>query len=156
MKIQKLFLSFATAFLMVGASGAAMAVDCASGIIAYAQVEEIIIDGQTCFIHKVLVEKNVDVKGGSLTMIDSTVGGTVFVRNGNQAVILFNTIAGDFLKVKNKKFAVVVANIVNGNIVVSENDFARVNENAAAGNITCENNIEEDSVGNRAGGKDRC
>jgi hypothetical protein len=49
-----------------------------------------------------------------------------------------------------------VANIVNGNIVVSENDFARVNENAAAGNITCENNIELDSVGNRAGGKNNC
>jgi hypothetical protein len=55
MKFQKLILSAATACLIVGASGAAMAVDCAGGVIAYAQVEEIIIDKEVCFIHKVLV-----------------------------------------------------------------------------------------------------
>jgi hypothetical protein len=67
MKSQKLIVIAAIVCLLVGASGAAMALDCADGVIQGEEgeplvvEEDIIIEGQSCSIKDVEVAGNIEV-----------------------------------------------------------------------------------------------
>lgn len=158
MKYQKLFLSAALGCLLVGGSGAAMAVDCAGGRIVYTTVPEIVIDGQPCFIQEVIVEGSVQITNSpELSMFDVDVGGPVTVTGGNSNNIVRTDVLIGNLGVTGSLATIVAGNTVQaGDLVVNNNTAAVVQRNAVNGNIQCVGNTELDALGNRATGTVDC
>jgi hypothetical protein len=158
MKFQKLILSAATAFLMVGGSGAAMAVDCANGRIIFETVPEIVIDGQSCFIYAVTVEGKVTVTNSPvLNMSFTNVGGPMTIKNGENASVFRVDVLKGNLVVNNYDAAVVLSNTVkDGVLKVNNNLLAVVWRNTVTGNIKCTGNEELEAAGNRATGTEDC
>lgn len=157
MKIWKLLLSAATACLLVGGSGAAMAVDCADGSIIYDRVDEIVINGQDCYIHNTLVIGSVKVQNSaSFILIDSTVGGEVKVTDSGTAILVGNSVLDGGLQASRNDYSGVVLNIVSNSIWVNDNLQADVVRNVAGINILCSGNDKLDSFLNQAGGELDC
>jgi hypothetical protein len=143
MKFQKLLLSVATAFLLVGASGEAAAIACLGGTVAAETVDEIVIKaGESCII------------------VNSVVKGQIKARPGAIAVIVKNTDVGARIRIDGTSLVSIMDTTVYlGNLVVLDsgqvnirNGFARKgdirlegNDNvhltlSVAKNITCSNN----------------
>jgi hypothetical protein len=158
MKFLKLVLSVATGWLLVGASGAAMAVDCASGSIVNTTVDEISVTGQGCLIWQVIVEGPVEINNGAVVvMIDNRVSGRVRVQNSQTVLLSRNTVYNSNLVIKTNTSAALLANVVvGGSIRVIDNTQAEVRENVASKNILCANNGKLDSFFNNAGGEEEC
>ena len=158
MKLQKLFLSVSAGCLLLGASGASMAVDCPTGIISYTTVPEIVITGQACAINDVVVEGKIEITGSarvSLKDVDSN-GPVTITGNGFATIINLDNLQGDIL-VDGNDVAVLGASFARlGNITVSDNAAVAVQRNAANGDILCTGNIEVDAFGNRATGVEEC
>ena len=157
MKSQKLMVLASAACLLFGVSGTAMAVDCASGAIEETTVDQIMIDGQSCFVDDVVVLGDVQVLNSEdFTMVSSTVGGSVRVIGGRNAFLVANQVtAGDFT-VSNNERAAVLVNIVAGNMGVNNNLKADVKKNGVAINLVCLGNNRLDSFQNQVGGVEDC
>jgi hypothetical protein len=150
MKSLKLFVSVATVCLLVGASGTAMAVDCADGAIEDQDVDEIIVDGRSCFINNVNVAGNVVVTNSEdLIMIRNDVGGRIRVIGGRNATLVGNE-ARNIVVSRNVRATLALNRArrtirVNGNVLK-----AIVKRNAAVVAIICRNNGRLDSFENEA------
>ena len=125
MKSLKLFVSVATVCLLVGASGTAMAVDCATGLIENTSVEEITINGQNCLINDVAVTGDiVVVNSENLAIVDSTAGGRVRVIGNRSATLVGLDVVGN-ITARNNEWANIALNAAR-NIRVINNDRAKV------------------------------
>ncbi len=180
MKVQNLLVNTLVGCLLMGASGAAMAVGCPNGSIIGGVVDEIVIErvGQEsldCIVVNVTVMGRVRVVGADqFTMMGSRIGGVLRAQESNSVAlvgnevwggdivassnlhssVIQNTINGGNMKVnKNSMTATVVENLVrNGNLVVNANEKADVIDNFVGGNIVCLNNDRLDSFFNMATG----
>jgi hypothetical protein len=176
MKFQKLFVSVATACLLVGVSSAAMAQEepppaapvvdtCEKGAIIATIVDEIVVTGRSCFISDVAVEGNVTATNSqTFTITSSKVGGTISVTGSENATLLTNEVFDGDIAVQQNMRAIVSANRVEsitaggggGNILVDQHTNAQVDRNIADGDITCTNNADLDSFFNLARGTLAC
>ncbi len=169
MKTQKLIVIVAIVCLLVGASSAAMAVDCAGGVIQGTEeepleVDEIVIDGQSCFVNNVIVTGDVTVADSEdFTMIDCNVRGNAKVTQSREVIIFgttFGVVEGETtnsnLLVINNDRVYVLINIVTGSMFVNTNLKADVKKNAVVGNLLCRDNQRLDSFENEVGGESQC
>ena len=126
MKSQKLFVIATIVCLLVGVSGAAMAVDCGpeGGSIVGGTYDEIVItDFVSCKVVGVYVTDRVLVNGADqFTMINSLVDGNVRVINTKTAVLVDNTVNGGRLVAKGNLTSTVLRNIVTGGTIVVSDD----------------------------------
>jgi hypothetical protein len=149
MKSLKWLISVATACLLVGASGMAMAVDCSEGAIENIPVAEITLNGQSCFINNVTVEGDiVAVNSEEVTILNGSVGGRVRLIGGRNATMVGVAVVGNITARSNER-----ANLaLNGasNIRVINNDKAVIKRNGALGIIQCRGNRRLDAFENEA------
>ena len=151
-----MFVNAATACLLLGASGASMAVDCADGTIVGQTVDEIVVDGRSCHVEDVVVQGNVTVTNSEkFALIDSNVGGALRVTGGRNARIILNEIASGSVDVSNNELAAVLANIAPGTMLVNSNAHAEVVRNVVT-NLTCTANLRLDSRANEVAGVNNC
>jgi hypothetical protein len=156
MKSQKLIELASAACLLLGVSSASMAVDCVGGVIEEITVDEIIIDGQSCFVNDVVVEGDVIVKNSEdFTMVSTQVAGQVLVKGGRWATLFANKVNGGIVAVDNERAALLV-NVVEGSMGVFRNDKADVKANGVLINLVCEDNRRLDSARNEVGGHEDC
>ncbi len=104
MKSLRLLACASTACLFLGTSGAAMAVGCPTGTLVGVTVDEIVIDGQSCYIEGVIVNGDVTVTNSeAITVVASVINGNLRVGSGEFANIganqvgLADGITGDVL-----------------------------------------------------------
>jgi hypothetical protein len=161
MKSLKLFVSVATLCLLVGASGTAMAVDCLGGAIEGTEgepleVDEITVDGRSCFINDVIVAGNVVVTNSEdLVMIDNDVRGRIRVIGGRNATLVGNEAAN--IVVSQNETATLALNRARRTIRVNGNvRKATVKRNFAIIAIICRNNGRLDSFENESTGDVEC
>lgn len=153
MKLQELLVSTAAACLLAGASGTAMAVDCASGNIIGQTVDEVLINGQSCYMEDVIVTGNVTViDSEDVTMLQVNAGGRIRVVGGGKALLVGNTARA--ILVRNNEYANLVTNVVIRAIRVINNLKANVKKNVAPV-LVCNDNHRLDAFGNEAV-EDRC
>ena len=177
MKVRNLLANTLAGCLLMGASGAAMAVGCPTGSIIGGVVSEIVIEGTgaDCTVVNVTVMGRVRVVGvGQFTMIGSRVGGVLRVKESASAALVANEVwrgplvaslnlhstvfqnvvhSGDITVNKNSMTATVVENsIMSGNMLVKDNRNADVIENSVGGNIRCPRNASLNSFANSATG----
>ena len=167
MKFQKLFLTTATGCLLLGASGAAMAVDCPSGFIIGARVTDITIDGQPCHIEDTIVDGNVTITNSpNINMFDVEVAGNVSVtgpagNTSNTSLSRVDSFGGN-IDVNGHAIAIVSACIARGgvagtgNVTVNNNLAAAVVSNVVVGDLNCAGNGELEDTFNRVYGTDDC
>jgi hypothetical protein len=170
MKTQKLIVIAAIVCLLVGASSAAMAVDCAGGVIQGTEkepleVDEIVIDGQSCFVNNVIVTGDVTVVDSEdFTMIDCNVHGNAKITQGREVIIFgttFGVVEGNLatnsnLLIRNNSRVYALINIVTGSMFVHSNRKADVKKNAVVGNLWCRDNQRLDSFENEVGLESQC
>ena len=148
MKASRNVIRAATVCLAVGASGTALAVDCATGNLIGQTVDEVVINGQSCYMERVVVTGNVTVVDSEdLTMYRVDVGGTIRVIGGGTALLVANT--GQGMAVRNNEYVNLVTNVAVRNIRVVNNLKANVKKNAAP-IILCRGNLRLDSYQNEA------
>jgi hypothetical protein len=137
---------------------AATAVDCAGGSIKSEAVDEIIIDGQSCLIIGVTVERSVRVRNSAaIIMVENDVGHGIEVTDSAFVGIVNNRIiSGDLEVIENVQVQVLDNRLLDGDIRVVGNDDADVNRNEASGDIFCDDNRQLDSFLNHADGKEEC
>ena len=157
MKSLKLFVSVATVCLLVGASGTAMAVNCADGIIESTEeepleVDEIIVDGRSCYINNVNVLGNVIVTNSEdLIMVRTNVVGNIRVLGGRNATLVANTTSEGSIVVNRNESAILVLNVAARTIRVNRNvKKATVKRNGAGLAIICRGNGRLDAFENEA------
>jgi hypothetical protein len=171
MKSQKLLVIAAIVCLLVGASGTAMAVDtCVDGVIQGTEdepltVDSIVVNGQSCFVHHVIVQGDVTVTNSEdFSMVDCKVEGSVSVKQSGSVIILANTVGiveGDLatrsnLVVSRNDRAWILLNIVTGSTRVIRNSKADVKKNGVAINLLCLGNRRLDSFQNEVGVEELC
>jgi len=168
MKMYKLFLCAATSGLLLGASGAAMAVDCPTGLIVGQRVTDITIVGQSCHIEDTLVDGNVTITNSlAINMVDVEVQGNVSVTGpaGNTSrttLTRVDSYSGN-VDVSGHAFALVSGTIARGaggvgtgNLSVNTNTLAGVYSNVVEGDLTCADNGELREFFNRVKGTENC
>jgi hypothetical protein len=168
--IKKLMAGTVAGLLLLGASGAAMAVDCPDGSIVLQEVDEIVINGQPCYINDVVVAGDVTITDSpNVDMIDVDVNGTVVVTGTgvenaelNATLVNIDVFAGD-IQVDGQATAIVAGSILRagggpetGNLVVNNNAAAIVRSNLVPGDLTCDGNLELDANLNRVFGTEDC
>ena len=154
MKPLKLFVSVATMCLLVAASGTAMAVDCAGGVIANQEVDQITVDGEDCIISNVTVTGDIEVNNSdTLVMVSNNVVGNIRVLRGGDVTLVANTTtAGNIVVRRNARANVVLNTALAGSIVVAGTiNKAEVNRNFALFTILCRRNGRLDAFENEAG-----
>jgi hypothetical protein len=130
-----------------------MAVDCATGNLIGQQVDEVVINGQSCYMEDLIVAGNVTViDSEDVTMFQVNAGGTIRVIGGGKALLVANGARG--IAVRNNEYVNLVTNVATRNIRVINNLKANVKKNAAP-TILCRDNHRLDSFGNEAA-EDRC
>ena len=149
MKTQKLLVIAAIVCLLVGASGTAMAVDCADGLIENTTVDEITITGQNCLINDVAVTGDiVVVNSENLSIIDGTVGGRVRLLGSRNVTMVDVRVTGN-ITARSNEWANLALNAAR-NIRVINNQKAVIKRNLAVGIIRCRGNDRLDAFENEA------
>jgi hypothetical protein len=154
MKSQKLIVIAAIVCLLVGASGTAMAVDCAGGIIANQEVDQITVDGEDCIISNVTVTGDIEVANSEeLVMVSNNVVGNIRVLTGGKVTLVANTTSeGNIVVRRNEKAIVELNEALVGSIVVAGTiNKATVRRNVALVTIVCRRNGRLDAFENEAG-----
>ena len=153
MELQKSLVNAAATCLLAGASATAMAVDCANGNLIGLQVDEVVINGQSCYMEDLIVMGDVTVVDSEdLTMFNVSAAGTIRVIGGGNAIMVGNT--ADGIAVWNNEYVNLVANAAALNIRVINNLKASVKKNAAP-TLLCRENLRLDAFENEAR-RDRC
>ena len=172
MEYQKLFLSAATGCLLLGASGgAALAqeedVTCESGIINNETVNNITVDGRSCFVSETIVLGSVTVTNSpTFAMSNNTVHGSVSVTgDGDENVLINRTrVFNGPLTVTGAAIVWIFNNPVGGgtnpetaNAVFQDNtDEVEIFHNVVNGDLLCANNNFVATSGNIVRGSDTC
>lgn len=156
MSFQKLLLGAATAFCLVGASGAAMAVNtCPGGLISGIVNEDVIVDGEDCDIDNADISGDVLISNSkNVTITRTKVEGNLHVDDSAVVAVLLSVAKN--IRLRNNFVALLGISIANRKIVVNRNDFAVVKQNGAIAAIICKNNDELDERGNNTEGDDEC
>jgi len=156
MKLQKLLVRAATAFCLVGASGAAMAVeDCRNGYLSGVIEEDVIVDGINCTIQDASVSGDIIATGvGDMTIFSTKASGNILIEEGGVATVGVSSARN--IRVKRNNVAIVFGNLANRNIVVNRNDIASVKQNGATLSIICRGNVELDESRNNTEGEEEC
>ena len=156
MKSQKLIVLASAACLLLGVSGASVAVDCVGGVIEEITVDEIIIDGQSCFVNDAVVIGDVIVTNSEdFTMVSTEVAGQVLAKGGRWATLFANRVTGGIVAVDNERASLLVY-VVEGSMGVFRNDKADVKANGVLVNLVCKDNKRLDSARNQVGGQEDC
>ena len=128
--------STVAACLLLGVSGAAMAVGCPEGRIIGEVVDEIVVDGQACLVFDTTVSGKVQVTNSpGFEITSSDVGGPITIQGtgpetSDNASVLRNNVLKGNIEVTNFGSALVVVNTLdNGNIKVTNNVGAVVQRN---------------------------
>jgi cysteine-rich repeat protein len=134
---------------------------CDEGIIAGTEadpleVDGIVLVGQSCFIHNVIVHGHVRVENSeNLIMFNNEVHGRLLVRGSVAANILGNTV-GRNLVVRQNMRALVSFNEISGSALVNANADADVIKNIVDLDLICRRNTSLNSVLNEVAGLERC
>lgn len=125
-----------------------MAVDCATGNLIGQEVDEVVINGQTCYMERLFVTGDVTIiDSEDVTMFRVNVGGTIRVIGGSNALLVANGAQG--IAVRNNEYVNLVTNVAVRNIRVINNLKANVKKNAAA-TLLCRDNLRLDAFENEA------
>jgi len=156
MRFQNLLLSAATAFCLVGASGAAMAVEnCANGFLSGVIEEDVIIDGTNCTIQDASVSGDIIATGvGDMTVFSTKASGKIQIQDGGVATVGISSARN--IRVRRNQVAIVFGNLANRNLVVNRNAIASVKQNGATLSIICRGNLELDETRNNTEGEEEC
>ena len=158
MRFQKLLGTTLIGFLLVGASGGAIAQDnCRDGLVAGYIKTDVIVRNRNCLIVTAAIDGDVVVKGaGNFTIIDSKVRGNIVAKESGVVTIMMNSATN--INAIGNDTAVVVANTPNGNMNVNDTvQQAVVKHNIVTRNLTCQNNGMLDAQGNgTVVGEDNC
>ena len=123
---------------------------CPDGYIQDTEVDEILLDGQSCFITGVTVNGNVNIRNGeNVIMTDNNVKGSVLVQQNRSAYIARNEIASNLAVIRNEA-AVVILNTVGGASLIGDNQSANVFKNVVTGRLLCSDNLRLKSLLNLA------
>jgi hypothetical protein len=128
-----------------------MAVGCLGGTIENTSVDEIIVDGRSCYINNVNVTGNIVVTNSEeLIMVRNNVVGNIRVLGGRDATLVANTSESNIVVSRNEK-ALLVLNVAAQTIRVNGNvRKATVKRNGAGLLILCRNNGRLDAFENEA------
>jgi hypothetical protein len=153
MKTLKRLISATIMCLVVGASGTAWAVDCPNGALVGTTVDEVVINGQSCYIERLIVTGDLIVANSEDLMIwRAEVGGRIRILGGGNAIIVSTT--ADRITVRNNEYVNLVGNVVRERMRVINNLKANVKKNAAS-ILVCRNNHRLDAFENEAA-ENRC
>lgn len=113
METQRILVKAAAVCLLLGASSAAMAVNCPVGIIVGKTVDEITVDGTNCFISDVVVLGGITVSnGGELVVRETRVFGDVRIENTSDIGFFDNEIVDGNVIVDGARVVYVAGNIL--------------------------------------------
>lgn len=148
MIIHRLLFNAAATCLLAGVSATAVAVDCPNGALIGATVDEVVINGQSCYIERLTVTGDLTViNSEDLTIWRADVGGRIRVLGGGNAIIVAST--ADGIAVRNNEYVNLVANVARNNMRVINNLKANVKKNAAT-LLRCRDNHRLDAFENEA------
>jgi hypothetical protein len=150
MKSLKLFVSVAIVCLLVGASGAAMAVEeCLDGILEGEIVDDIIIENRSCVIDDATVTGTIQVTNAEeITIIGSKVSGRVLVQQSRYATVAGNKFERN-LVVRNNETAIVAANRAPGRKIRVNSNFTATVKKNVSDVLICKGNTRLNSVRNQ-------
>ena len=157
MKSKNMFVSAATACLLLGVSGAAMAVPpirdstCPAGVVLNEAVRNLTVTG-TCIVLGSVILGNVTVSnsdGDDFVLRDTVVNGLVKVTGGS-LIITRTDVVGSNLEVKDTTETVVNDTLVRaGNMRFEDNAYVLIRSNTVNdGDIQCVNNAVELAIQN--------
>ena len=157
MKTQKLIVIAAIACLLVGASGAALAEDCAEGFLTGTINESVVVNGTPCVISDAVVSGNIEIENAdNATVVGSQLSGNLKVVNSGVVAIVGNAVRKN-IRIRRNEVAVVVGNVSLRNLVVNRNLKALVKQNGALLSIRCvEGQGELDARFNNTEGEEEC
>jgi hypothetical protein len=159
MNYKKLIVTTAIAYLLLLTSSAAMAVDCEGGVIRDTIVNNVVINGQSCFIIGVRVLGAVEViNSPAIVMIENDVGGRLRIRNsGLVGIVNTRVTKGSVVVLESDLVAVKDNDVRDGGMRINRNISAVVNRNDAQLSIRCINNADLDASFNHSDqGSDNC
>jgi hypothetical protein len=163
MRIQKLLISAATSCFLVGASGAAVAADCAAGVINNRTVNNLKVTGTNCYVSETIVKGNVTVTDSpNFAMINNRVLGKITITGGGAVLLKDNELFDDRIRVDGTGIVWIFSNRLQGdpttsNMVLKNSaDEVEIFNNTVDGNLVCENNSFQLASGNAVGGTNTC
>ena len=123
---------------------------CPDGYIQDTEVDQILLDGQSCFITGVTVNGNVNIRNGeNVIMTDTSVKGSVLIQQNRRAYVSRNEITSNLTVIRNEA-AVVILNTVGGASLIGDNQSANVFKNVVTGRLLCTDNLRLKSLLNLA------
>lgn len=166
MRLQKLLIGITVGYLLIGAPGIAMAEGCKTGVRLNDTVENLRIDGTTCYVFDSVVNGNVYVTNSArFFMHGSRVFGKVTIIGGEDTGLVENLVVGRVL-VRNGTGDVLLSNnILTGTTdpsdMVVKNNAGSDTEvliygNNVSGNLQCEGNTVELATANVVDGQINC
>ena len=157
MKFEKLLLSAATAFCLVGASGAAMADNtCPGGYLSGVIEDDVAVgSGTSCVIQDASISGDIIASGAEDVIVISTkVAGAIKLDDGSSAAVIASSAKN--IRIRRNEVAIVLGSIANRNLVVNANVVARVKQNGAVVSIICRRNADLDESRNNTEGEEDC
>jgi hypothetical protein len=157
MKTQKLIVIAAIVCLLVGASGAAMAVnDCRDGFVTGVVNEDVIVNDTACVIKKADITGDIQITGApNVTIFATKTSGKIVVQDSG-VVALVGVTTPKNIRVRRNDVALVVGTVTLRKLVVNRNTYAGVKQNGALIAIICKGNDELDERFNSTEGEDEC
>ena len=160
---RKLLISISSGILLLGMSGAAIAANCAGGVINNRTVDNIIVEGTSCYVSETIVRGRVIVQNSpSFAMINNRVLGRVVIRGPGNVLLKDNELFDDALSVNAAGIVWVFNNSIQGdpersNILLQRStDEVQVYNNRVDGNLLCVDNMLQIASGNVVGGRNTC
>jgi len=156
MSFQKLLLSAAAAFLMIGASGAAHAdIDCSGYLSGVINDDVSITEGNTCIIQDaVVLGEVIATDAGDVSVLKSQVSGNIHLDDSRVALVALSSARN--IRTRRNEVAIVLGSLANRNIIVNRNVLASVQQNGAVVSIICRANGELDESRNNSEGDEEC
>ena len=156
MKAQKLIVMAAIFCLLVGASGAAMAVeDCAGGLLTGIIDEDIVLDGGDCLIRDASVSGDIRASNAEdITVVSTQASGVILIEDSGAASVIASSARN--IRVRRNNAALVVGSAARRNLVVNRNFGAVVKQNGAIISIICRRNVNLDARFNNTEGEEEC
>ena len=157
MKPQKLLLGAATAFMLVGASGAAMADNtCLGGFLGGVIDDDVTITAaNSCVIQEATVNGDITASGAAnVSILRSTASGNILIEESRIAAVVLS--AAKNIRLLRNDVAIASASIANKWLRVNRNNIASVKQNGAVLGIVCLNNGEFEAARNNTEGEEEC
>ena len=157
MGFPKLFVSALTSCVLVGAPGAAMAVNNCPGEYLSGVIEDdvVILFGTSCVIEDATVNGDItSSEAKDVAVVNSGVRGNIKIIDGESATVYGS--AARNIRLRRNIVAVAFDSRANRNIVVNGNDIARVKQSDAVRSIICRRNLNLDASRNSTEGEEDC